>query len=329
MMNHPKANPFTAGPAISRPERFYGRAAELQAIASRVGGVSAQSLSIVGARRMGKSSLLQQIRQRANLPADSPYRLFYTPHHYVVLGLDLSGPTGKSNRALMEGLRRALQRHQLPAWEKADNGDLTVLSYALEDLAMDYPDQRVVLCLDEFEYINDHPAEFDGLLEALRYEGSQGRLAIVTASATPLHDLCRQGRIKTSPFFNIFTQVSLGPFTEEVWRQLLTDGLGPLSPAEWEFVAHSQRHPFLSQLAGQMLWQARQNGPVDLARLTAELTSQAAPFRAYDNRKLRAEAELKNYPQLIWWLYDDHPELYDRLRAGMSRADILRWLAPD
>ena len=198
-----RVNPFIAGPAIREPARFYGRQTELRAIAGRVGGVSAQPISIVGDRRIGKSSLLWQVKNRTEA-------LFRTGHRYVVIYLDLSSAVGSSNRLLMRTLRRELTHAGLPGWDEGDDGDLAALSYALEELEAAAPDVRLVLCMDEFEYVNDHPAEFDGLLEALRADAQLGRLAMVTASCTPLADLCAQGRIQFSPFFNIFIEAKLG-----------------------------------------------------------------------------------------------------------------------
>jgi len=185
----------------------------------------------------------------------------------------------------MRTLRRELERAGLPAWNAADDGDLAVLSYVLADLEVRAADARLVLLLDEFETINDHPAEFDGLLYALRAEGQLGRLALVTASRTPLADLCAQGRSKISPFFMIFTQVSLGPLEEVAWRALVQNGLGEMGEADWRFIAEcADHHPFLTQLAASLLWEVRRTGAVDYAALRAAFDVQAAPHRAYWQR---------------------------------------------
>ena len=271
---HP-VNPFTAGPAIRDPGRVYGRQAELQAIAGRVGGISAQSISIVGPRRIGKSSLLWQVKNQA---AD----LFHSGHRYQVIFLDLSSAAGSSNRAFMRTLRRDLERASLPVWGAADDGDLAVLSYTIEDLERDLPQVRLVLCLDEFEHVATHPQEFDGLVEALRYEGQLGRLALVTASRTALADLCEQGGL-TSPFFNIFTQARLGELDHAAWQRLVRDGLGEVSPEAWRYLEEcSESYPFLTQLAAALLWEARRQGAVDYAALRAEFNHQVASYRNYD-----------------------------------------------
>lgn len=143
-----------------------------------------------------------------------------------------------------------------------------------------------MLCLDEFEYVNDYPAEFDGLLEELRAEAQLGRLALVTASCTPLADLCAQGRIEVSPFFNIFTQVELGPLDEASWRALVRDGLGEVSDDDWRFIEEcAGRHPFLTQMAAALLWETKQAGSVDYTALRSDFEAQAEPHRAYWRRK--------------------------------------------
>lgn len=270
-----EVNPFTYGNAIRDPARFYGRKDELRAIVGRAGAVSAQSISIVGERRMGKSSLLWQVKRRADI-------LFHTGHRYIILYFDLSGAAGSSNRALMASLRREFARTGLSTWDAAEDGDLSALSYVLADLESQHPDVRLVLLLDELEHITTHPREFDGLLEALRADGQLGRMALVTASRAPLADLCAQGRITTSPFFNIFTQITLGPLDEEAWRALLQDGLGAMHEVERRFIeANAGRHPFLTQMACAFLWEARRAGTVDYTMLQLEFERQTAPHRAY------------------------------------------------
>jgi len=265
--------PFIVGPAIQDPAQFYGRQAELQQLSTRVGGVSAQSISIVGQHRMGKSSLLWQVVNRANLPFTSPYRLFHTTHHYIVFYLDLNSQIGKSNTNLMEKLRHDLQQANLPTWDKSDNGDLSALSYAFDDIERDHSNIRLVLCLDEFEAINDHPAEFDGLLEALRAEAQLGRVALVTASRTSLRELCQQGRNDISKFYTIFTQCELGYFTLPEWHELVLTQLPQARPEDLAFIERcAHGHPYLTQLAATLLWQNPTSDYITLEQQCANLS---------------------------------------------------------
>src|SRR5689334_16874925 len=69
-------NPYLNRVAIKDPEQFFGRTREVSKIFSRIGASRPQSISVVGERRIGKSSLLQfinnpTIRQRYLDRADS------------------------------------------------------------------------------------------------------------------------------------------------------------------------------------------------------------------------------------------------------------------
>jgi hypothetical protein len=183
----------------------------------------------------------------------------------------------------MRTLRRRLTHAGLPAWETEEDGDLYALNYALERLETTFPNVRLVLCLDEFEYVNDRPNEFDGLLDELRFDAHSSQLALVTASCTSLPDLCAQGRVVPSPFFNIFTEVRLGSLDEASWQKLVQDGLDTVSDDDWRFIEECAAgcHPFLTQLASGLLWEARQTGTVDYDVLQLKFDEQVAPHYAY------------------------------------------------
>jgi hypothetical protein len=52
------SNPFTYGNPISDPHRFFGRAREVEQIFGRLRNEEFESSSLVGDRRIGKTSLL-------------------------------------------------------------------------------------------------------------------------------------------------------------------------------------------------------------------------------------------------------------------------------
>jgi hypothetical protein len=69
-------NPFTIRGALQRPEEFAGRAAEINDIVARLR--SMQSCSVVGERRIGKSSLLYHLSQTGGPRiGDENYRFLY------------------------------------------------------------------------------------------------------------------------------------------------------------------------------------------------------------------------------------------------------------
>jgi len=90
------------------------------------------------------------------------------------------------------------------------NEGLTLLEAAMAELVT--KKQIPVLCIDEFEGLGDSKMfnlEFFTGLRALAQTG----LVLVVASKNPLVYIVSDHLIKASPFFNIFEQITLKPFT--------------------------------------------------------------------------------------------------------------------
>ena len=245
-------NPFIAGGAVP-PELFVGRASSLALIRSRLGGRSLQSVSIVGERRIGKSSLLNYVHQR---PQD-----VFPERRPVVVYLDLMRAFCHTRAGFTGALRRELTQalgHE--PWPSAQDGDLGALSFALQDLHRS--GLRLALCLDEVEELTRRRAEFDELLEELRAAGQMGQIGLLTASAHPLADLCRSDGL-ISPFHNIFLQDTLGLLAEAEWKNLVRRAMSA-SAEDLAAIEHlAGGHPFYTQLAAGRLWEARHGGEPD------------------------------------------------------------------
>jgi uncharacterized protein len=173
-------NPFTIGSMIQNPAEFVGRTAELQFLLTRLR--SLQSCSVVGERRIGKSSLLYHLHQTgAARLGDASYRFVY---------LEL---TDAAAQTVVDFLRTVLDAVQCPpevieAAIKDDNKpsrNLTAFDQAIKARAE--AGERLVLCLDEFEALFENPAEFNNaFFNHLRTMVNHRRLALVTASRQPL-----------------------------------------------------------------------------------------------------------------------------------------------
>jgi len=95
---------------------------------------------------------------------------------------------------------------------------------------------------------------------------------LVTATRRELVDLCHSEELKGSPFFNIFANVVLRPFSREDIYELLNGYLAEtdlvLSEREKELVIGlGGGYPFFTQMAGHYLVEAKQNGLKDNAFL--------------------------------------------------------------
>lgn len=262
----PATNPFFYGGAVP-PALFYGRQDIVAAVVQRVGGQTAQSISIVGERRMGKSSLLAYIKARA---ADC----FNADLNMLLISLDLTRGYCHTRRGLMRYLRRELTRAWRDPWPAAEDGDLAAFDFALEDLNND--GIRLLLCLDEVENLTQRAAEFNDVLEDWRACGSHGQLAMITASAQPLADLCATGGL-TSPFYNIFEQRRLRLLDRAEWQALVTGHMAATAE-ELTFIERvAGGQPFFTQMAAGYLWQAQANGRPDYEAVYRELQNQIEP----------------------------------------------------
>lgn len=264
-------NPFFVGGAAP-PELFVGRRSSLRLIQERLGGRSLQSVSIVGERRIGKSSLLRYVCERSEelFGANGPRPV------YLDLMKAYCHTLPGFLKALQRGLTQALGREPWPAAA----GDLGELSFALEDLSRS--GARLVICLDEVEELTRRGAAFEGLLEELRAAGQMGQIGLLTASAHPLADLCQQGGL-VSPFFNIFVQDTLGLLEAAEWQSLVGSRLA-VSPAELAAIERlAGGHPFYTQLAAGNLWAARSgDGAADWeARTRSDLAPHWASLWAH------------------------------------------------
>jgi len=209
-------NPFSFGNPISAPEQFYGREREIRQITDRLLSSAFESTSIVGERRIGKTSLLKHL---AN-PAVAK-ELGLSPDKYVVVYVDFQGSTRITavrfwSRILRRIARRladdeiAVMAKELGEREEIDQFDLEDLFLEIEDRGL-----KLVLLMAEFEYVTKNKNFGLDFFAGLRALAIHFPLSLITATREPLVDLCHSAAIQGSPFFNIFASVILRPFKTE------------------------------------------------------------------------------------------------------------------
>ncbi len=209
---------------------FHGRKVEVRQILSRIGAGTPQSISLVGERRMGKSSVLWHISQRevyANFLEDPDRYLFVLIDFQRYGHLDLNGFCNALSEHLNEvaGDRLALPEGQ----------GLSFLQDVAE--AVVRADLRLVWLFDEFETITANPAFGVEFYNTLRSLANTCPVAYVTASRLSLQSLCHSREISGSPFFNIFTEIRVGRMKDEEIQELIC---GPSEAAGVPLEPHSQ-----------------------------------------------------------------------------------------
>jgi hypothetical protein len=261
------SNPFYYGGHVN-PEQFVGRKAELQRIfagleVAHTGQM--QSFSVVGSRRIGKSSLLFYLTNKYS-------RYLAQPANYRFAYVDLQDALCKT----MDGLlRKILLEFKVVSLPKP----LTLAKWQDEIFKLKTGGSFPVICLDEFEDLS-HKADVFGhdLYDCWRHLISENAMAFVTASKTSMIDLKVESG-HTSSFFNVFTYLPLGELADDEARELIARGADcdyPFTPTEqneaWRL---ADNHPYKLQLVGNLLYQAKADGgAIDWVKLRNNFVQQ-------------------------------------------------------
>lgn len=267
-------NPFVCCGRIQDPHQFVGRARELRAIFNALETAHTgqlQSVSIVGPRRMGRSSLLTHVTQTY------PQRLSQ-PGRYVIRYIDLQSHALTADlptllAALLRELRAGLPASGEPATAalaaelelmgRAADVSLRDFETAIQHLHALPTPLYPVLCLDELEHLTQRPERFPAdVYTSWRSLIDGNYLGLVIATAAPLHELSAQGRL-TSPFFNIFSEyLSLGELEAAEAQTLLDWGRACDRPFSFEdcqrALSWAGRHPLKLQQAGSVIYHAKE-----------------------------------------------------------------------
>jgi len=243
-----KNNPYSYGPLVADPAMFFGREEELKTLITRLR--NKQSTSIVGMRRIGKSSLLYQLTCKLSDLRDQ---------RLVPVYIDLHDARYRTVASFVDTTLQALDTKTGGALSLQGATDMPGFSKAVDRMCQ--VGNCPLLCLDEFEEFIEHREEFnDVFIEGLRALAGQQKLAMVTTSRMPLTDLVKTGRW-TSPFYNIFSQVELGLLESDAAQVLRRIPLErqkiALSPEDEALIQElAGRHPFFLQMACYHLYEA-------------------------------------------------------------------------
>jgi transcriptional regulator with XRE-family HTH domain len=235
---------FLFNEPLPEPGELYARQREQQTLLSRTARKA--STSIVGPRRIGKTWLIQYLRLVAPEQLGSRFCIGY---------LDGMSP---GNRTVTGFVNESLRKLGLPVPDATEG--LEALDRGLQELLA----QRLipVLCIDEFESIGNREEFSLDFFEGLRAMTSTSDLALIIASKKPLRQIVDK-RSQGSPFFNIFEQVTLKPFTYSDTNQFIFEkgNIARFQPDErqllWTYGRMDENEqawwPIRLQLAGKIL----------------------------------------------------------------------------
>jgi len=251
-------NPYLNRVMIKNPDEFFGRRREVKRIYSRLDAPRPQSVAIVGERRIGKSSLLNYIYHRRNRR-----RAMQNHADSLFVYMDLQRAHEIDMPKFID-IMLSMIAYEAPGDISAAGGDrsLDTLSAVVERLTEN--GKRVVVLLDEFESVTANPRFEMQFFSYLRFLANSYRVAYVTSSYSDLQQMCHDKEIADSPFFNIFSNMPLRPFSRDEAVDLITtpsqrEG-APLAPHADRILDMAGYHPFFIQIACSAAFEAISEG---------------------------------------------------------------------
>jgi AAA+ ATPase superfamily predicted ATPase len=245
-------NPYNFECPLQGKAGFYGRTSELTRIASRIAAERPQSVSVVGPPQTGKSSLVNYL---FDPEAQADY--LDDPSRYILLRLRLRFETPTTPTAFFERVRQALEFTDIEAMSPDYDGFSEVVRKMMSE------GRRMIVILDDFGEVTRNAGFTLDFFSFLRSIANSHDVAYLTTSSRPLNTLCHTN-IEESPFFNIFTTVSLEPFSEAEARSLVTDPAvsagAPFTDEVEPILELAGRQPYLLQATSSLAFEARAAG---------------------------------------------------------------------
>jgi serine/threonine-protein kinase len=248
-------NPFTNRNAIIDVNDFYGRTEDLRDLYQRI--LQGMCVSLIGERRVGKSSLLNALRFERDIYDISPDVKFVL--------LDLQDLADWDESAIIGRLLTLIEDETGVAAAGRGRQDLSATIARVAGSK-----QRLAILIDEFNFLTENNNISPGFFSNLRAINATHRVPFVVAY--------REGTVRDlvaglnesaglSPFMNVFGTKYIGPFSAEDARELITkpaeeSGL-PFTDAEAERIQRlAGRLPFFLQIACYHAFEAKRKGPI-------------------------------------------------------------------
>jgi serine/threonine protein kinase len=282
-----KQNPYLNRVMIKSPRDFFGRKKEVTRIYSRLDAPHPQSISVVGDRRIGKSSLLNYVYQRKNRKRSMKN---YDDAVFVYVDLQRSADlTIPKFIDILLGIFEFEERMEV----RGLTGQRTLDD--LKDTVQRANDQgkRIIVLMDEFESITKNPNFDMQFFSFLRFLANNYKVAYVTSSYMELQQLCHTKDIADSPFFNIFSNLHLRPFGQDEAMELITlpserEGI-PLREHADRIIEMSGHFPLYIQIACSNLFEFFVEGPdrdVDWNEVSRSYREEVYPHYSFVWEKL-------------------------------------------
>lgn len=309
-----QGSPYYDYVAVRDRSMFFGRREELQKIYNAID--KRQCISLVGTRKIGKSSLLKFLSS-----PDLQKRYNFDLSDRIFILTDLREYADKTREDFFQAVSADLlaQSRSYVALQAPDAVDgQSRLKKLLQDIRN--AGFRPVLLMDAFDKVtkNTHfDPNFFSFLRALA--GVYDLISFITASIKPLYEVSHSDDVASSPFFNIFQTLRLGPLAREEAKELITvpaERTGhPFTPKEVEWLlARAGRHPFFLQVACRQLFEAKRGHEPE------EIDLEMVQERIYQELLPHFEAT---------WKEDLNVEQRQQLQQGIIQSQPMKSRMPE
>jgi len=268
--------PYNYLEPVTNPAMFFGREEQLKSLQEGVSGQIRSSFLVVGGPRMGKTSLLLELKRRLNC------ELNRSPLGFIPVYLDMAStlPQPTSLWPLIRRVREAISADMVAGPSAAGlSSELTALADTgqtlLEELVslLWQKNRRVILLLDNADTAFTR-AGWEGLWPYLHslYESSLGQAVAYVITARSRSEL-RRGSDSLA-FLNLLYTVELHDLSEKETSMLAGTFAENRLPHDviQELYLQSGGHPFLVQYLMACLWKQhlQQVTPCDIKSFARE-----------------------------------------------------------
>ncbi len=256
------SNPYNWRRRLDRDsDMFFGREKENRRMMDMLSGKRPQCISLVGERRIGKSSLAYRVCQQ--LENQNGVLAVYIDCDEMDEQCD---STGAFYQLLNRHFQEALKTNKNSRQRLGVTADKPIESYRDFKRFLTTASQKevaVLVFLDEFEHLPDRPFADNSFFSNLRALGDSPAypLAFITMSRTPLKELTH-GAIQSSCFYNIFETIYVGLLDHKSIKALRSKGFQEegfhLTGEEHKKIAYyAGDYAFFNQVACSYLWDAK------------------------------------------------------------------------
>jgi len=205
-------NPYWYPQKITDPKYFYGRTKEIKAIHAMLTQPSPELfVSLVGERRIGKSSLLE-CPQLFELVGKE------RPSDCLFINVNMEFVVGGSIKDFFGEICFQIEDHMTTLVEGEISEEERFESQLKQ---LQEQSKRLVLLLDEFQIITESTEFDEEFFQFLTDVAEKYDVSYIVASPDSLENLCHNDEIKNLPFVKNMKKIYLGSLTEEEAKQLI------------------------------------------------------------------------------------------------------------